>query len=146
MMTIEDRLENVERELGRQKRRNRWLLAAILLLVGGLVADGAFKTTANLARAQGAGTTKEVRAKNFVLEDENGMPRVKLEIFEDTPRLALYDKNLKLRADLSTSPVGPSLNLYDGHFHSRVWLSVDIDGPTMMLLDENYKVIWRAIK
>jgi len=28
-MTIEERLENMERELGRQKRRNRWLLGVV---------------------------------------------------------------------------------------------------------------------
>jgi len=43
-MTIEERLENMEREVGRQKRRNRWLLGAILVLLGGLVAAGVFKT------------------------------------------------------------------------------------------------------
>jgi hypothetical protein len=35
MMTIEERLENMERDLGRLKRRNRWLLGTILLVAGG---------------------------------------------------------------------------------------------------------------
>lgn len=32
-MTIEKRLENLERELGRAKRRGRWLLGAVRLPV-----------------------------------------------------------------------------------------------------------------
>ena len=51
-MTIEERLENMERELGRVKEV--------------------------LARSQVEGTAKEIRANSFVLEDENGKPRVGL--------------------------------------------------------------------
>ena len=36
-MTTEERLANVERELGRAKRRNRWLLAGLGLCLGALV-------------------------------------------------------------------------------------------------------------
>jgi len=33
-MTTEERLENLERELARAKRRNRWLLAGLVLWLG----------------------------------------------------------------------------------------------------------------
>ncbi|MCX5649031.1 MAG: hypothetical protein NTX40_08040 [Planctomycetota bacterium] len=36
-MTTEERLENLERELARAKRRNRWLLAGLGLCLGALV-------------------------------------------------------------------------------------------------------------
>jgi len=36
-MTTEERLEVLERELARTKRRNRWLLAGLVLCLGALV-------------------------------------------------------------------------------------------------------------
>jgi hypothetical protein len=36
-MTTEERLEKLERELARAKRRNRWLLAGLSLCLGALV-------------------------------------------------------------------------------------------------------------
>ena len=59
-MSIEERFENMERELKRMKRRNRWLLGAILLVAGGLIVPGVFETTAVRARAQVAGKAKAI--------------------------------------------------------------------------------------
>jgi hypothetical protein len=95
-MTIEERLENMERELGRLKRRNRWLLGAILLVVGGLIIPAVFETTAFRARAEVAGTAKEIRAKKIVLEDENGKANIGLIVTKDGPGLALFDENGKV--------------------------------------------------
>ena len=88
MMTIEERLENMEREVGRQKRRTRWLLGAVLLVAGGLIVPGMFETTAIRARAQVARTATEIKAtvinateikvRDFVLEDKNGEIRAML--------------------------------------------------------------------
>ena len=36
-MTTEERLENLERELARTKRRNRWQVAGLVLCLGALV-------------------------------------------------------------------------------------------------------------
>jgi len=77
-MTIEDRLENMERELGRLKRRNRWLSGAILLVAGGLIVPPVFDLTTFRVQAQAAGTAKEIRANKIVLVDENGKARVQL--------------------------------------------------------------------
>jgi len=169
-MTIEERLENMERELGRQKRRNRWLLGAILLLAGGLIVPAVFETTAFRARAQGAGAVKVIRAEAFIVEDENGKDRIMLNVTKDGPILALFDEKGKIRAGLGVvktglwlwlydengaskpraalgiSPFGPSLTLYDENIKPRAALSVDKDGPIMVLLDEKGKVIWSAIK
>jgi hypothetical protein len=167
-MTIEERLENMEKQLGRLKRRNRWLLGAILLLAGGLIVPAIFETTAFRAGAQVAGTAKEIRAKAFVVEDENGKGRIMLNVAEDGPILALFDEkgkiraglgvaktglwlwlyeeNTKPRAALGISPSGPGLTLYDENTKPRAALSVDKDGPIMVLLDEKGKVIWSAIK
>ena len=133
-MTIEERLENMEREVGRQKRRNRWLLGAILLLAGGLIVPTAFRT-----RAQGAGTAKEVRAEAFIVEDENGKDRAVLSVTKDGPYLALYDKNGKSRAWLAVDKDIPGLTLYDKNGKSRAELDVLKNGPRLSLFDENGK-------
>ena len=91
-MTIEERLENMERELARAKRRNLWLLSVTLLMVG-VFAIGFFETTSSKLRAQGAGKERVVRANEFILEDERGEVRARLGIFKDQPGLTLSDEN-----------------------------------------------------
>lgn len=169
-MTIEERLEDMERELRCVKRRNRWLLGAILLMVVGLIAPGVFETTAIRARSKEVGTAKEIRAGSFFLEDEkgeirarlgvtkegpglwifdeNGKTRVALGMAKDgpMPALWLYDKNGKVRAMLAVDKDGPMLGLYDENSNVRAWLTVDKDSPMLGLGDKNGKVIWSAIK
>ena len=167
-MTTEERLENVERELGRQKRRNRWLLGAILLVVGGLVVPVLFGITASRTRAQATGTAREVRARSFVLEDEygkvragmdvrehgpglglfdeNGEARVFLGVNGDGPELVLLDKNGKPRAGMSVLKDGPKLTLVDKNGKSRVRMDVLKGDPKLVLFDENGDVIWSAKK
>jgi hypothetical protein len=156
-MTIEERLENIERELGRVKRRNHWLLGAILVLLGGLVAAGVFKTMITPVQAQIAGAVKEIRANKIVLEDENGKirasltveiagtrlalnddkgePRLVMGLFAGMPILALSDKNGKNRAGLSVVD-GPALNLWDENEKIRAALTVEMSGPKLVLNDE----------
>jgi len=136
-MTIEERLENMERALGRMKRRNRWLLGAILLLAGGLIVPAVFETTAFRARAQGAKTAKEIRAKAFVLEDENGKVRAGLSVFRDVPSLKLSDEYGKTRAALTVIKNGPWLALYDEKGQGRAGLGVLKDSPHLTFFDEN---------
>jgi len=168
-MTIEDRLENMERELGRVKRHNRWLLGTILLVAGGLIAPGMFETTAIRAQSQKPGTAKEIRANNFIIEDEKGELRAALGMSKDGPCLIMSDENRKMRALLSVSQNGTGLVLLDGNGKTRVGLGVPKEsGPCLELNDENGKnravvgvsktgsdlvifgpdgkIIWRAIK
>jgi len=166
-MTTEERLENMEPG-ARQKRRNRWLLGAILVLLGGLIAAGVFKIKITPVQAQIAGVVKKIRANSFVLEDENGKPRAGLSMTEDGPSLELYnekgevrvglivykdaplltllDENGKFRVSLAVDKDGPFLGLRDENGKGRVRLDVPKDGPGLVLLDENGKVIWSAIK
>jgi hypothetical protein len=90
-MTIEERFEIMEKELGRMKRRNRWLFGAILLLATGLAIPPVFETTAFRARAQVKGTVKEIRAKKIVIEDEAGKTRAEMWADKGSSSLALYD-------------------------------------------------------
>jgi len=145
-MTIEERLENMERELGRQKRRNRWLLGAILVLLGGLVAAGVFKTMITPVQAQVAGTVKQIRAKGFVVEDENGKGRATLAASKDGSGLVLWDENGKTRIGLGIFKDGPDLRLWDENGKPRAALGMVEDGPRMILSGPDGKVIWSAIK
>jgi hypothetical protein len=134
-MTIEERLKNMERELGRVKRRNRWLLGAILLLAGGMVLAGVLRTTVPTAQAQGTGTAKELRANKFVLEDNSGDTRALLWMTDNGPSLGLMDKKSKLRICLSADKEGPSLALYNENGEPRTVLTVQ----ALKLLDEYNK-------
>jgi len=139
-MTIEEHLENMEQELGRIKRRNRWLLGAILLLFGGLVAAGSFKTWVTLVQAQVTGTAKEIRARKILIEDENGKMRAWLGVNNDGPALSLWDEKGTPRAWLTVGHYGPRLSLWDEKGKTRAKLDVSIDGPTLLMWDEKLNV------
>ena len=168
-MTIEERLENMEREVGRQKRRNRWLLGAILVLLGGLVAAGVFKTMIPPVQAQVAGTAKQIRVRSIEIEDEkgalraalgvskdvlglllmdeNGKVRAVLGVEKDVPVLRLWDEKGAFRAALGVAKDGPRLSLYDANSKPRAVLGVEKDGPGLLLMfGPDGKVIWSAIK
>jgi hypothetical protein len=167
-MTIEERLENMERELGRVKRRNCWLLGAIFLVVGGLIAPRVFETAASLAQAQGAETAKQVRARSFILEDEkgklcamlavtkagsgltlwdeDGRSRAGLVALKDAPSLSLSDENGRPRAEMTVLKEGPGLSLSDENGKGGAGLSVFKQGPSLVLLNKNGNVIWSTIK
>jgi hypothetical protein len=135
-MTIEERLENMEREVRHQKRRNRWLFGAVLVVAGGMVVPAVFETTAFRARAQAGGTVAEIRAKNFVLEDENGKVRGVLAVDKYGSALTLYDENGKARAWLNVGKDGPGLNMNDENGKPRAMLNEGKDGPGLILYDE----------
>jgi len=139
MMTIEKRLENMERELGRQKRRNRWLLGAILLAVGGLIVPGVFETTVSGARPQTGGTAKEIRSRSIIIEDEKGMVRAMLVATKDGPVLSLSDEKGKDRTWLAVSKDGLGLVLFGENGKLRAGLTAQKNGPGLVLLDENGK-------
>ena len=131
MMTVEERLENMERELGRQKRRNRWLLGAILLVAGSLI----------VARAQVAGTVKHIRARSIYIEDEKGERRAALGVNEeDNPFLSLWNKNGKTRAALGVNEDSSILSLSDEKGNIRASLSGSKDDSILSLWNEKGKI------
>ncbi len=138
-MTVEERIERLERELAAAKRRNRWLMAAAVLAVVGLAWAG--NRITGIAQAQEADTgPKVVRANQFILEDEKGRMRATLAVSKDTSALRLYDKSGKPRAVLGVlGDAGPALVLNDGNDKTRVQLIVLRDVPVLALMDGNDK-------
>ena len=116
-MTTEERLENLERELARAKRHNRWLAAIAGLVVVGLVLAWAWdKITSTAQPQEGAKPAKPaqvIRATAFVLVDDEGRERGKLEMLKDQPQLVLSDANGSPRAMLVASRGCPAVVLYD---------------------------------
>jgi len=144
-MTTEERLENLERELARAKRRNRWLVAVVGLVVVGLILAWTWNKTTATAQAAG-GTEKVIGANMFVMADANGIYRAMLNMTNNEPGLTLLDENGKIGANLSGGgPAGPGLTMCDENGKIRVLLFVNKKvGPGLRLLDENGKTIWSA--
>jgi hypothetical protein len=164
-MDTEERLEKLERELLAEKRRNRWLLAAVGLGLVGVALAWTLATITSTAQAQGANIgPKVIRATQLILEDETGKPRAWLGVSKDGPMLTLVDENGKpramlsvrkdgpalllddetgkLRAALGVLKSGPGLEMLDENGKQRAVLSVSKDGPKLHLSDANGKVIW----
>jgi len=144
-MTTEERLENLERELGRAKKRSRWLLVGLALGLGVLALVWASAASAPRAEAQGAAGGRTIRASEFVLEDEKGKVRAVLGVIKDAPGLgrfygpvlSLFDENGELCVVLHGTAGGPGLRLFDAAGKERATLGVGKDGPALRLNDEN---------
>jgi len=141
-MTIEERLEVVERELAASRRRTKRLW--ISLGLAGVVCALAWSLTATTSTAKTQGAEKVIRANKFIVEDENGKGRAVLSAYKYGPMLMLIDENGQPRAELSVPTFGSSLSLYEENGKTRAVLGIDKDGSGLWLYDENGKAIWRA--
>lgn len=128
-MTIEDRLEVLEKEIKRTKHLNRWLFGAVLLIV-----------TIGIIGAAPLHQMKEIRANNFILEDENGNTRAGLCMKDGEPGLVLCDLNGKPLALLATEKGEPVFSLSDDNGSVRVGMTVH----NFVLFNEKGKTIWTA--
>ena len=158
-MTTEERIERLE-------QNNRRLLAGLVTVI--LLGIG----VAAIPKP-GGDVVDEVRARAFILVDDNGktraallvstngpglylldgnkQARVSLDISKDmsgladcAPGLVLADKNGTLRVQLVTSQNDSWLQLSDKNNTRRVRLDLDKDEPALDLLDETGKTIWRT--
>jgi len=145
-MTTEERLEALEKELIRAKRRNRWsLTGAALVFVLGVVLCGKAAGPSQAAAQPADGTVNEVRASKFTLVDQNGKARARLAMTELGPALAFLDAQGKLRVDLTMTELGPVLALRDAQEKARIDLFVtEAGGPALFLNDAQGKPIWSA--
>ncbi len=136
-MTTEERLEKVERELARAKRRSRWLLAVIILAAGTWIAiAGCEETTTDVAAQTEGQGSKIVRANAFILEDRNGRTRAGLEMGKGGPGMTVYDKEGKGCSWLDTMKDRPVLTMYDWKGTPRAGLGVGRYGPMLALANE----------
>jgi hypothetical protein len=135
MLSNEERLETLEKQLARERRRNRWMLAGLLLSIGFWIVGAATP----ISQSTGA-VPREIRANSFVLVDGNGKTRAALALFDEGPSLVVYDGSGTVRAGLGVSQEGPSLTLLDETRRPRTELFVNSDGPALRLKDGNGKI------
>lgn len=139
-MTIEERLEKLERDLSCAKRRRRWLVAGAGLLLAAWVVSWAFEPGTAIAEPAKAGAVvREVRAKRFVLEDENGKRRAVLGVNKRSVMLILLGEKGQVLANLLATKTGASLWLSDEKGEERAVLSAAKDASHLVLLDEKGK-------
>lgn len=81
----------------------------------------------------------EIRARQIVLVDENGMPRSILAMGKEGPGLALSDENGEMRSILRIDREGVRLSLYDEKGEPRAVLSVEKNGAGLALYDDTSK-------
>ena len=156
-MTTEERLGRLERELGRSRRLNLWLLVAMGLAAGAWILAVTFRGEQVWAQTTkpGSDSSGVIRAKAFVVEDEKGKPRAQLDATKDGAGLSLYDEKGKPRAQLTTTKDGAGLYLYDGSGNNRAILGVagtkGRDGTTVKhpesaitLFNPDGTVVWQS--
>jgi hypothetical protein len=134
-MTIEERMDALEREYDRVKRHHIWLTVLLCLAVTVLILDAAAKLM----------KTREIRARKIVLTDAMGIQRVCLTALGNNPGLQLYDDRGICRGDFVASHYGssaesvipgPEIHLRDTNGRDRLWFAVDAKGPRVTLNDE----------
>jgi hypothetical protein len=137
-MTIEERLETLERGLSAAKRRNRYLLIGLVVLGiawAGTITTGCVQTQTG---------DKAIRTEKIEVVDSQGRVRASLGVADGGPALAMYDEKGKPRAGLVVTEKVPGLFLYDENGKLRASLGVADDGPGLLLRDLNGKTIWSA--
>jgi hypothetical protein len=135
-MTVEERMEKLE-------RWNRWLLAMVIGASGIAVLAGMLAAV-SIALAVPRGVLAQVRARSFVLVDENGKPRAELDANNWGVWLSLDNENGETRISLSVDKDASLLGLYGAIGKGRASVCVDKDGPALGLFDENDKPIFAA--
>jgi hypothetical protein len=91
-MTTEERLAKVERELGRAKRRNRWLIAVVALAIGVWILAGTLGPTTAAAPAGAAAS------------EPQGLPRYQIAVCENALApyvIDTYTGDIFLAADVT---------------------------------------------
>src|SRR4030042_6372175 len=75
---------------------------------------------------------REIRARSFILVDENGKELAALDATPSGPELWMCEENGKSRAMLTVFKGGPKLTLYDDNGKPRALLAGTKDGPGLM--------------
>jgi len=140
-MTIEERLENLEKEARRNRKVIRWLGVLLGLCMSLWLATGVFFPQGLVAQD----VAEVIRAREFHVVDERGEPRVWLGVDEAGPALGIYDERGNLRIGLGVDEATPTMFMLDERENTRAGLIVDAEyGPMLSLLDERGNIIWEA--
>lgn len=92
-MTTEERFVKLERELSSAKSRIHWLVVAVIMAAV-MVVVWTCSSTTNTAQAEGVSDIPSViRARKFILEDNNGKVRAVLAVTKNGPVLAMFDEH-----------------------------------------------------
>jgi hypothetical protein len=134
-MTTDQRIEKMEGQLARVRWSNRLLITCIVLSLGIWFILKTFEPGTALAASGG----KTIFAKQFVLEDEKGKPRVILGFGAKGPGLYMWDENEKLSAILAMQKENSGLMLYDDNGKLRLMLTLISNKPVLVISDENQK-------
>jgi hypothetical protein len=142
IMTTEERLLKIERELIRTKCRVRWFVgigltsAVVMLLIGWLIG-----LSAAAAAQQQPRVAEEIVARRITLVDDDGATQAELLMQRDGPSLVLYDDQSRravligisgTSTHLSLGGSGPHLLLSTDRGPSgSASLSVSYDSPTV---------------
>ncbi len=132
-MNIEERMEKIERELKRQKVRNKSLLAMVVVLVFAIVFGFVLMGPPGGAQAQGDG---QVVAREIILVDDEGNARLRLGASQDQPGLALLGRDGSPLAVFAAHGDGSFLVLNNSRGKTRFILSVDSDGAGLNIFDD----------
>jgi hypothetical protein len=137
-MTIEERLERLERE----NRRLKYLLFSLLFLIAGVFFIGA-----RTINGEGESSIPdEIKAKKFTLVDDNGKGRAVLGIWKGLPGLVFFSEAGELRVGLLDAEKLPSLGFQDENGKTRLVLGTSKEqGPFLELCDENGKTRVRLL-
>ena len=121
-----------------------WKTWAVLLVLSILWLGWAIKTS-QPAKAQN-GVADEIRAKAFVLVDDDGNIRAGMTAFEDTADIAFFNAQGKVRALLGVlANGGVSLVFSDPRGHIRTVLGATPDaGPRLYFMDEEGHKLFSA--
>lgn len=108
-MTTEERLECLEKEAQRNRKVIRWFGVLLGLCIGAWLATGVFFPQGLIAQD----VTDLIRAKQFYMVDERGMPRIVMLVHEGEPILNLLDEATSPRFAIALHEGEPSMAMYD---------------------------------
>ncbi|MFN5958566.1 MAG: hypothetical protein ACK462_11600, partial [Planctomyces sp.] len=133
-MTIEARMDRLERELAAARRRVRQMVGVVAVTFAGLAAT----MMLGMSR-QATQPAEQLRARSFVMVDDKGRARGALEMLSPGPALSLMDQNGVPRVRLLMSADdGPRLSLADAEDNPRVSIAAMAEGPVLTFSDANH--------
>jgi len=136
-MTLDQRVDKLERDLARTKRTAGCLRILIAAVMGGVAIGAVAESRSSVQSQPVQGTRRVVRANAFVLEDEKGQERAVLDVDSTKARLSLGDERGEARMILGVTGNGPAIFLLDEEGNSRLTVSLQKGSPGITLLDEN---------